>query len=377
LRIAGIDRNTPNPDGGEIGKDNNGEPNGILLENAFKLVMDKVPKGTREEKIKTVLQAQDELLKLGITTVGDFDPWPETISDLLTLEKNNKLKIRIFKMVYPENLEKNIKLKKRTGRGSEFARTGALKLFADGALGSQTALMFIPFKGSRGNTGISTLNIKEMAEYISYAGRNGVSTFIHAIGDRANYNALRAINNKQAILKKFNLLPRIEHAQILRKKEIPEFSRLGIIASVQPIHASSDRDVADKYLGSRARYTYPFKTMLDSGVELAFGSDAPIESPNPMLGIFAAVARKRANERRGSWYPQEKITRAQALRAYTQGSSKGCYFDDITGKLEIGKKADFVVLSSDLFKVRISQIPSIKTQATIINGKIVYNRSFF
>jgi len=376
LKYCHIDRNTPDPHGGVIEKDDKGEPTGILKEKASRLVYDLIPPLTLEQKTESILAAQRKLLGLGVVGVGDFDTWAELNTNVRELENNNRLKLRICKMIYPDNLDDAIRARLTTGNGSGHFRSGYLKLFSDGALGSQTALMFKPYKGSRDNYGVETLTQNELENFIKKAVKAGISVAIHAIGDRANSQTLGAFGNHLESFSKAGLTPRIEHVQILRKGEIKLFGKWGITASVQPIHATSDRDVADRYWGSRARYAYAFRSLLESGAMLAFGSDAPIESPDPIAGIHAAVTRKRSYDRT-AWYPGEKISVSKAIEAYTVNSAKACCLDDISGDLKIGKRADFVILSDDIVSMKPSDIYSARTVATVVDGEFVYGKRDF
>ncbi|UCE66456.1 MAG: amidohydrolase [Candidatus Zixiibacteriota bacterium] len=374
LSCCNINRDTPDPPGGVIEKDDTGEPTGILKEQAVKIVYDRMPPLSYNDKIDSITEAQKKLLKLGIAGVGDFDTWPTVISELSELEKSCRLKLRICKMIYDNDFDEAVRSGFRTGKGSEHFRMGHLKLFSDGALGSQTALMFNPYRDSKNNYGVETLTQNQMEEFIAGAVKNGISVAIHAIGDKANFQSLNALGKYSGAFAKAGLIPRIEHAQILRKKDVGLFRKFGITVSVQPIHATSDRDVADKYWGKRARYAYAFRSMLESGANLAFGSDAPIENADPIAGIHAAVARKRANDDRPSWYPEEKIPVTKAIEAYTIGSAGACCFDDIAGSIEIGKRADFAVLSDDIVRMKPSDVYKAETLAAIIDGEFVYGK---
>ena len=373
LKICGITRRTADPPGGIIIRDSSGEPTGILQENAVNLITDKIPPQPFYEKTQAILAAQQHLLKFGIIGVGDCDTDPTLISGYKELEKDGKLRLRVFKMIDPDFIDRAEKYHLRSGLGSEHFRTGCLKLFADGALGSQTAHMFKPFIRSAGNAGIETLPSTRIEEYILKAREIGISVATHAIGDKANFQVLQAYGKFAASFTENGLRLRIEHAQILRKKEIPLFARYGITASMQPIHATSDRDISDRYLGARGRYAYPFKSLLQSGATLAFGSDAPIETADPFAGIHAAVTRKRAGESRRAWYPEERITVRQAIHAYTKGAAFACCFDDITGDMAVGKRADFAVISDDIFRTNSNRICQIKTLATVVDGRIVFS----
>ena len=371
LKFCGINRDTPDPPGGVIERDKNGDPTGILKETAADIIFNLKSEESIEERIGYILLAQKKLLKLGVVGVGDFDTWPTILTDLSDLEKSSKLKLRICKAVYDDVLDEAIARGIHTGSGTDHIRVGNLKLYADGALGSQTAYMFKPYIGNPRNLGVETLTRAQMEGYIRRALRGGISVAIHAIGDKANYQAIQAIRSYSPEFQKRGLTPRIEHAQILRKSEIPFFGKIGIIASVQPIHATSDRDVADKYWGKRARYAYAFKSLVYSGAELAFGSDAPIESADPLAGVHAAVTRKRPEDKI-PWYPEERLPVTTALAACTIGSARACGFDDITGSIEIGKKADFAVLSEDIIRIDPGRIYQACVMSTIVDGKVAF-----
>jgi hypothetical protein len=372
LKHAGIDSRTPDPAGGLIAKDEKGEPTGILKENAAENFYDTIPPMAYGDKLDAVRAAQKHLLKLGIVGCGDCDEDRELFPIYNELDRKKALKLRVFKMVPKAGLMRAIDFKFRTGLGTEHIRVGCLKLFADGALGSQTALMFRPYEKSTNNYGVETLTLEEIDDLVSTASNAGISVAIHAIGDLANYQALRGMRKHAYTFANKGLRPRIEHAQLLRKLDIALFSRLGIIASAQPIHATSDRDTADRHWGKRSRYAYPFKSFLDSGARLAFGSDAPIETADPIAGIHAAVTRQRQNESRASWYPEERITVRQAVEAYTKGASFACCYDDISGTISIGKRADFVALSDDIFEIRPAEIKSARVEMTVIDGRVVF-----
>jgi predicted amidohydrolase YtcJ len=371
LSYFGISGDTPDPPGGVIEKDKNGELTGILKEKAADLLYDLIPAESVDEKIGYLLEGQKKLLKLGIVGVGDFDTWPTILTDLSALEQSKKLQLRICKMIYDDVLDESIARGVRTGQGNDHLRAGYLKLYADGALGSQTAYMFQPYIGQPGNFGVETLTRTQLENYIGRVVKAGISVAIHAIGDKANFQTIQAIKRYSSDFQSQNLAPRIEHAQILRKTEIGLFGKFGITASVQPIHATSDRDVADNYWGKRSRFAYPFRSLWQSGAALAFGSDAPIETADPLAGIHAAVTRKRPGDK-NPWYPEERLPVTRALATYTIGSARACRFDDITGSIEVGKKADFVVLCDDIIRTNNENIHRACVLSTIVDGRIVY-----
>jgi predicted amidohydrolase YtcJ len=259
-----------------------------------------------------------------------------------------------------------------SGIGNEYVRFGGLKMYADGSLGSQTALMFEPFEGSDRNFGVEATSQKELTQKSVRGGQAGIGTAIHAIGDRAVHQSLNAIEESIRQNRGENRLRhRIEHVQLLHPNDIQRFQKLGVIASVQPVHTPADIDIAERYWGKRCKLAYAFKTLLDSGARVVFGSDAPIETLNPWMGLHAAVCRKRIGDEE-SWYPEEKVSLSDALSAFTRWAAYASYEEDVKGSIEVGKLADLIVLSQDVFKVKPEEIPNTKIEYTILGGRIVY-----
>ncbi|MEO6457041.1 MAG: amidohydrolase family protein, partial [Chloroflexia bacterium] len=249
---------------------------------------------------------------------------------------------------------------------------GPVKIFSDGSLGSMTAQMLDPYEGHPNNKGISTIPQDELEEAIRKASEAGIPSAIHAIGDAANRRVLDAFEKAGS---PNGLLHRIEHVQHLHPDDIPRFGKLGVVASMQPIHATSDMQPADRLLGERARYGYAWRSLLDTGALLAFGSDAPVETPNPFAGIHAAVTRQDENDLpEGGWYPEERLTVEEAVRAYTEGAARSApYLPGVTGTLNIGAVADFLVLEQDIFSVEPGEIKGVKPLATMIGGDAIYD----
>jgi predicted amidohydrolase YtcJ len=377
LKIAGIDRNTPDPPGGQIKRLSNGEPSGMLFENACYLVDKKLPTPTSDMQCDALKRAVKKLNSLGVTAVGDAD-WRKGRFGLFMLAKDKGLlSLRVFLMLSPDDIDSAAYLGMNAGFGDRFVSLGALKLYADGALGSQSAWMHEPYEGNRENRGIPTLTEEQLEMYYEKTHIKGIPLAIHAIGDRANSFLLDFFGKKHAISRKLGLKHRIEHVQILRKEDIGKFKKFDVAASMQPVHLMADRDMADRHWGDRSRYAYAFNSLLKSGARLGFGSDAPIESANPFLGIYAALARKSPDDTRDSWYPEQCITLKQAVAAYTTGAAEICGWKDRLGRIAEGMAADFVVLSDDIFKVKTETIPEIKPLATIVNGRVVYQDNAF
>ena len=370
LKIFKMDKWSNDPEGGVIERGANGEPTGILKENAVNIAEKYIPELTFAERKEAILEAQKHLLKMGIIGVGECDTKLGLFSVYHDLDHSGELKLRVFKMISPEKLQRAIDFKFKTGLGTEHLRTGCLKLFADGALGSQTALMFEPYVGSNDNYGVEATGPGQMGEYIRQAFSAGISVAIHAIGDKANYLALKTLGKYSRTAQIHKLRPRIEHAQLLRKNDTGLFNHYGILASAQPIHVTSDRDIGERYWGTRAAYAYPFKALTLSRTLLAFGSDAPIETADPIAGIHAAVTRKRVSEERRGWHPEQNLTIREAVQCYTMGAAYACCFEDITGSISLSKRADFVVLSENIFKSKPDDIINAEVVATVIDGRV-------
>jgi len=372
LEKAKIDKSTPDPSGGRIERyPNSGEPTGILREKACDLVF-KIIKEPEEQLLSQLLKEAFKLAhQKGI--VGIHDCEDEKALELFeSFQQKNELSLRVFMMIPQKNLNEAIQNGFKTGLGNEYLKIGGVKIFADGALGSRTALMFKPYNLELGNSGVEVNSQKELLETVKRATKNGLSVAIHAIGDKANHQALNAVEKGN---QNENLRHRIEHAQVLDPADIRRFAQLEIIASMQPIHCPSDRDMAKKYWGKRSQLAYAFKTLLNKGTRLAFGSDLPLYDFDPLKGIYSAVTRKRENQD-SSWNPKEKISVVQAVQAYTKGAAYAGYEENLKGSLETGKLADMVVLSKDIFKVAPNEILKTKVLATLWDGKIVYNDRF-
>ncbi len=357
LKIAGIDRNTPDPPGGQIKRFSDGTPSGMLFENACYMVDKILPSPTKDMQWDALKRAVRKLNSFGITAVGDADWRRERLGLFRQAEDKGLLSLRVFLMLSPDDIDSVSYLGLTAGFGDRFVNIGALKLYADGALGSQSAWMHEPYEGARENFGIPTLTEEQLEMYYEKTHIKGIPIAVHAIGDKANSFLLDFFGKKHAISRKLGLKHRIEHVQVLRKEDIGKFKKYDIAASMQPIHLIADRDMADRHWGERSQYAYAFNSLLKSGAKLGFGSDAPIESANPFMGIYAAIARKSPVDRRDSWYPEQCITLNQAVAAYTIGAAEICGWKNKLGRIAEGMAADFVVLSDDIFKVKTYTIP--------------------
>jgi predicted amidohydrolase YtcJ len=374
LALAGIDDTTRDPHGGLIQRDSTGKPTGILLESAMRLVEDNLPIPSLDENMAALSLAQNELIKLGITSVHDFDQW-DAWKSMLNLDENNQLLLRVIKGIPRDHLDEVTANKLQQLSKSEHLTIGALKLFSDGALGPQTAAMLSPYKDNLNNEGMLLMDVDEIVQVGYQAINHGIPLAVHAIGDRANQVVLRAFS----ILRRYELahqIPalrhRIEHVQLIKPSDQQRMAALHIIASMQPIHATSDLDMAVRYWGSRCKYAYAWNSLSNFGVRLAFGSDAPVESPNPFLGIYAALTRRRVNDlQTESWYPQQCLSRGQAFSAYILGPFFAAGMEKSLGRIANGFYADLIVFDRDPFTISESDLPMLKPDAVMINGEWV------
>ena len=371
LKLAGVDKYKKNPPGGKIDRDpDSGEPTGILKENACHLIWEKVSSPFPEKSKRLLAEAQKLANSFGLTGIHNFEE-QKAVFFFRQFLKDEKLSLRVCFWISKEDLDFAISFGLRSGFGNENIRFGGVKLYSDGALGSQTALMFEPYENSKDNFGIEVTSQKELIQWVKKANQAKIGVAIHAIGDKGVHQALNAIGRST---QNKNLRHRIEHAQLICPQDMGRFRKLGVIASVQPYHANSDRDIVDKYWGKREGFRYPYKSLLNQKTKLVFGSDAPIETMDALRIIHAAVTRRKEGERRKAWYPQESLSVSDAVFAYTQGASYTSYEEKIKGSIQIGKLADMVVLSKDIFGVNPEEILDTKVEYTIVGGKISWVR---
>ncbi len=378
LKLAGITKDTESPDGGLIVKDRKtGEPTGVLKDNAMDLVTKFIPDPTAEENYEALLAALDEAKRLGITSVQDIT-YDDALSVFQKAKDNGKLTCRIFTRWpisdYQNHVKKNIKI----GYGDDYIRMGSLKAFADGSLGSSTAWFFERYDQDTLTTGLPMDIITDgsMEKWCLNADKNNLQLSVHAIGDRANSYMLdlyEKITNRNP---KWDRRFRIEHAQHVRFEDIPRFEKLGVIASVQPYHCIDDGVWAEKRIGpERIKYTYPFKSFLDAGVKLCFGTDWYVAPLNPILGLYAAVTRRTLDDKNpNGWIPEQKISIEDAIKCYTINSAYASFEENIKGSIEVGKLADLIVLSDDILTIDPVKIKDAKVEMTVFDGKIIYKK---
>ncbi len=376
LKFAGITDETSDPAEGIIMRDSHGKPNGILLESAAWMIKDKIPPKTIEELADILYKAQNVLWQMGITGVHDNDQ-ARCFAALQLLHAKNDLHLRVIKNIPLDNLSHAIALGLRSGFGDDWLKIGGIKCFADGALGPQTAAMILPYENSLNNVGDLSINSTQLFNLGRDAVDNGFNLVVHAIGDRANREILDGFERLRTYEKqshKLHFRHRIEHAQLIHPDDVKRFAELDIIASVQPIHATSDMLVADRYWGNRSEYAYAFKTLQQLGTHIAFGSDAPVESPNPFWGIHASVTRQRHDGTPGvqGWRPGQKISVDKAIEAYTVGAAFAVGMEACQGKIQPGYYADLIALDHDPYSYPVDQLYRLSPVKTMVGGEWVW-----
>ena len=389
LTLAGITAETPNPPGGVIDRDAAGRPTGFLRELATGLVERHIPQPSSDELEVALKAGCAALNRLGVTSVhaqrmkdntdGQLE-WPA----LLGLREKRHLSLRVACNIAAHDLPHVAALGLRCGFGDAFLRIGHIKLFSDGSLGSRTAWLLEPFvklnPDEADNLGVNVTPPQQMAAEIRQACELGFPISVHAIGDRANRVVLDILEELAGSAPQPPLPHRIEHVQIIAPADLPRLAQLGVTASVQPIHATDDMETADTFLGERGARMYNFRSLFESGVLVAFGSDAPVADPNPFLGIHAALTRRRPEHMdRPAWYPDECVTLEQAIFAYTLGAARSAGWERMIGSLTPGKLADLVVLDRDLFAleqqgIKGREVADTRVEMTIFGGDIVYTR---
>lgn len=382
LKLAGITRDTPLPSGGKILKDpDTNELTGILKDSAMDLVQKIIPETSQNKKLQALYEALKLANSYGVTGIHDISTFDDL--DLYRIaSEENRLTLRVYSITPLPLLDELLNRIKIRGKSQPFLHIGGVKGFVDGSLGSSTALFFEPYTDDPLNYGLlNSMMYPEgnMRRMILKADRAGIQAAVHAIGDKAN-NIL--LNIYEGIIEEEGERDRrfrIEHAQHLLPDDIPRFSRLGVIASMQPYHAIDDGRWAESRIGHRrSTTTYAFRSLLDNGALLSFGSDWSVAPLNPLTGIYAAVTRATTDGKSpGGWIPEEKITVEEALKAYTINAAYAEFAEHIKGSLEPGKLADIIILSEDIFDMAPERIPEIKVLMTIVNGKIVFRSEEF
>ncbi|MDP9275470.1 MAG: amidohydrolase [Chloroflexota bacterium] len=389
LRAAKIGTDTVAPEGGAIFRDAAGSPTGVLQERANELADRAVPPATEADCDAATMRAQDEALKRGVTGVETLEQ-ASSYAALRRAREHGELKVRALMGIphrslalslpttgtppqirdtSPFDFDAALETGMRTGQGDEWLQLGHVKFFTDGALGSQTAALEEPYEGTD-DRGILTFDPMELRSDVARAAAGGLAVAIHAIGDRAVRVALDAVAPTR--ITSPALRQRLEHIQLVREEDLGRFGALGVIASMQPIHCTSDRDLADRYWGpKRTARAYPWRTLLERGAVLAFGSDAPVEPIDPLLGIHAAVSRRRPGDR-DAWFPAQRLSLDEAIHAYTAGAAYSTGREKDWGTLEVGMRCDATIVDRDLAKVEESEILGAKVSGAVTDGVVRY-----
>jgi hypothetical protein len=378
LALAKVTRETPDPPGGVIVRDSRGEPTGVLKDAAMDLVWAVRPARTAAEISEALRTAVRHAAENGVTSVQDLPGNPADLDGWEALRREGKLTVRVD---YRPSLSEWEKVRDRRSamKNDEWLRIGGVKGYVDGSLGSSTALFSEPYSDDPKTSGVyasEAIPLEKLEARVAAADAAGLQVEVHAIGDRANGELLdlfeRVARKNGPKDRRF----RIEHAQHLRPADIPRFAKQGVIASMQPYHAIDDGRWADKRIGiERCRTTYAFRSLLDTGALLAFGSDWDVAPLSPITGIDAAVNRRTLDGKNPQgWIPEQRIGVEEALRAYTTGAARAGFAEGEKGSLAVGKLADFVLLSRDLLSIPPGQIPETRVEATVVGGRIVYSR---
>jgi len=376
LELAGISRSSVNSVDGRIQLDKHGSPTGIFFENATDLIEAAIPDAGPAALAASFRQIFAGMWRMGLTGVHDFDG-RTCFQALQMLHERGELHFRVVKSIPLDLLPQAAGLGLRTGFGDDFLRIGSVKLFADGALGPRTGAMLEAYVDEPQNRGILLMDNEQLFEHGCLAAESGLSLAVHAIGDRAVHEVLEGI----ARLRTYEcekglpaLRHRIEHLQTIHPADTGRLANLGLVASMQPGHAAADMPVADRALGERAAFSYTWRTQLQNGVRLAFGSDAPVESPNPFHGLHAAVTRQRADGSPGpeGWFPEQRLTVDEALNAYTNGAAFAARTDHCLGRLAAGFLADLIVLERDPITCDPADLYFLQPVATMVGGEWVW-----
>lgn len=381
IELAGVSEQTADPIGGEIVREAGNQPGGIFKETAVGLIAPFIERPGPEEWVRIMREALPIAHRTGLTAVHTIEP-ALGFSTLQKLHNAGELTLRTAVLLMNPVIGELTEIGMRQNFGDATLKLAQIKFFLDGTLGSQTAALFDPYSydldGRPDNTGLLRMEREDFLKQARAAVAAGFGLAIHVIGDRAAWLGLEAIEEARQADSSGQLRHRLEHVQLLRRGDLPRFAKLGTIASVQPTHATTDRDHADRYWGeerlTRTGYGYAYKSLLQSGARLALGSDAPVERIDPLKGIFAAVARKREGEDRPAWLPHERLTREEAIRGFTQGPAFAAHDDFRRGQLSPGYLADFTALEQDIFTVPEDDIPTLQVTATFVAGRPVWEK---
>jgi predicted amidohydrolase YtcJ len=381
LRLAGITAQTPDPPGGVIVRDAQGNPTGALKDAAKELVIKVIPRLSHEQRLRAMRRALEYAASLGITSVQHMNDGEDNYADIRAygeLLQSGELTTRVYVAPAISDWQDQAKVGIRHAFGSSFLRIGALKSFADGSLGSRTAYFFDPYSDDPSNSGLLGKQMQPLSrvrDWMTQADAAGLQLCTHAIGDRAISTVLDLYTDVVRANRGMERRFRIEHAQHMAEKDFSRFAQLDVIASVQPYQAIDDGRWAEARIGhDRASRTYAFRTFLNHGVHLAFGTDWDVAPLNPILTVYAAVTRATLDGKNpNGWFPEQKLSVAEAVEAYTTGSAYAEFQEKEKGSITPGKLADMVLLSDDIFAIDPVRIRDVKVLKTIVGGRLVWD----
>lgn len=374
LQQAGVDADTPDVDGGTIVRYADGRPTGILKDNAMSLVDAAVPESASQQLDREAKAAMAHVAANGVTSVHDMAGW-QSLATYRRAEQSGNLKTRIYSVVPLSDWQRLRDEVAAHGTGTEWLRIGGLKGFMDGSLGSHTAAMLEPFSDAPGDSGFLINELADMRDWITAADAAGLQVMVHAIGDKAIRDLLDIYLDVVDANGERDRRLRMEHAQHIHPDDIARFAVQEVIASMQPYHAIDDGRWADKVIGAeRAKTTYAFRSLLDAGARVTFGSDWSVAPVSPLEGIYAAVTRRTLDGANpDGWVPQQKVTIEQALHAYTTEAAYASFEEHLKGRLKAGMLADFVLLDRDLTAIAPQSIRETHVLATVIGGDVIYD----
>src|SRR5437867_4037025 len=377
MKLAGVNAKTADVPGGVIMRDASGNPTGIFKDAAQELIHKVIPPMSHEQRLRAARRALEHAASLGVTSVQHMNPEFADVAAYSDLVEKGQLTTRIYAVPMETSWQDQAKIGLRRAWGSTYLRLGAVKGYADGSLGSRTAYMFEPFADDPGNRGLLSDEMHPpgaMRDRLMQADAAGLQLRIHAIGDRAISMILDIFSDIEKEHGYHDQRFAIEHGQHMAQKDFERFAKLHVIASMQPYHAIDDGRWAEARLGhDRTRYSYAWRSFLDHGVTLAFGTDWPVAPLDPMLGLYAAVTRATLDRKNpGGWIPEEKYTLPEAVEAYTMSSAFAEFQDSEKGSISPGKLADMVIVSDNIFELKPEAIRNVKVKTTIVGGKVVY-----
>ena len=378
MQLAQVSSDTPDPEGGKIIKDERGRPTGVFIDAAEGYVQQVVPEYTAQEQALALAAANNVLRSYGVTSIHDAGVGIQTWELYQEFASQGKLDIRIYGMISGagSTFDALSVQGPMTGLYDDLLALRSVKLYADGALGSRGAALLSDYHDEPGNKGLLFVSQDEMNAMAEKVVSKGFQANIHAIGDAANRQVLDALAYAQEQHPNPDQRNRVEHAQIIELQDLPRFKELNIIASMQPTHATSDKNMAEDRVGSeRIKGAYAWQTLLGQGTVVASGSDFPVESANPFLGLYAAITRKDIEGNPlGGWYANEAMTREQTLRSFTLDAAYAGFQEDVLGSLEEGKWADFIIIDRDIMRVEDSEIWQTEVLQTWVAGEPVFTR---